>query len=79
MTKETIIKRITNEIEYCKIKVASAKTRLEKTKIIAKKDKDWDEWVQVDTESLDKWEANLSALIKILEEVKNGTSKFLSL
>lgn len=79
MTKETTIERILEEIEACKIRIANALTKLEQTKIIASQDPDWDEWVQVDTESLDKWEAHLSALIKILEEVKNGTSKLLSL
>lgn len=79
MTKETMIKRITREIESCKIKVADAKTRLEQTKIIAKEEEDWDEWVQIDEERLDKWEAHLSRLIKILEEVENGTSELLSL
>lgn len=77
MKKETLIKRFTDEIEVCKIRIASAKKKLEHTKFIA--DQDWEEWVRVDTERLEKHETHLSKLTKALEEVKNGTSKLLSL
>lgn len=59
-------KRVTEDLDEAKIKLAQAKDRLNKTLEIAKTDSSWNEWVEEDTNRVQYYENYIASLKKIL-------------